>query len=105
MTFEYEGENGARKMKEIMKNLRCPLSDFTDPLLSSAARTDYLHDETGLPKSDVISFRLSEDVRFVIRPSGTEPKLKAYLFARGADQAEAERTIDRLETTVSGLCG
>ena len=104
LTFEYEGENGARKMKDIMKNLRRPLSDFSNPLLSSAFRTDYLFDETGLPNSDVISFRLSENTRFVIRPSGTEPKLKAYLFARGADQAEAEHSLDCLETTVGVLC-
>lgn len=99
LTFTYEGETGARQMAYVMENLRKPLSAF-DGAMGSAVRTDYLLDDTGLPKSDVISFQLSEDLKFIVRPSGTEPKLKAYLFARGADQPAAEKELDRLESIV-----
>ena len=104
LTFQYEGEDGARRMAGIMEKLRLPLSAMESPLLRNARRTDYLRDETGLPKSDVLEFLLSGDQKFVVRPSGTEPKLKAYLFARGASQPAAEKDLDSLEQTVSALC-
>ena len=105
LTFEYEGESGAIRMGAIMKNLRSPLDSFDNPSLRIASRTDYLHDETGLPKSDVLSFVLSDDDRFIIRPSGTEPKLKAYLFTRASTIAAAEQNLDRLQKLVDHLCG
>ena len=48
---------------------------------------------------------LSADEKFIVRPSGTEPKLKAYLFSRGRDQAAAEKALDTLEGKVRVLCG
>ena len=104
LTFEYEGENGSARMMEIMENLRKPIELYEDPLLCHAERTDYLLDDTGLPKSDVISFVLSDGDHFIIRPSGTEPKLKAYLFTRAADESEAERKLDKLNSLVVTLC-
>ena len=105
LTFEYEGEDGAHRMANIMKGLRASLASFDDPLLRSAVRRDYLLDDTGLPKSDVLSFRLENGFSFIVRPSGTEPKLKAYLFAQARDAESAERELDNLETVVSALCG
>lgn len=105
LTFQYEGEDGARRMASIMENLRSPLESLRTEALPLSARTDYLLDETGLPKSDVLEFFLSGDEKFVVRPSGTEPKLKAYLFARGENQAAAEKELDRIETAVRALCG
>ena len=105
LTFQYEGEDGARRMASIMENLRSPLESLRTDALPLSARTDYLLDDTGLPKSDVLEFFLSGDEKFVVRPSGTEPKLKAYLFARGENQAAAEKELDRIETAVRALCG
>ena len=105
LTFQYEGEDGARRMASIMENLRSPLESLRTEALPLSARTDYLLDDTGLPKSDVLEFFLSGDEKFVVRPSGTEPKLKAYLFARGENQAAAEKELDRIETAVRALCG
>ena len=104
LTFQYEGSEGARRMAQIMEHLRAPLADINTQFLPVSARTDYLLDDTGLPKSDVLSFSLPEDRKFIVRPSGTEPKLKAYLFARGTTQAAAERTLDLLEREVRRLC-
>jgi len=94
LTFEYEGEDGANRMAAIMKTLRTSEGD----------RTDYLLDDTGLPKSDVIEFRLPNGNKWIVRPSGTEPKLKAYLFASAETQQAAEKELDILEQTVRGLC-
>ena len=104
LTFEYEGENGAARMNRIMEDLRKPLDQFAEPILCDAYRTDYLYDSTGLPASNVISFRISEDDQFIVRPSGTEPKLKAYLFTRAAAEPEAEQKLDRIQSLVNHLC-
>ena len=104
LTFQYEGEDGARRMASIMERLRAPLSALRLPELPVTGRTDYLNEDTGLPKSDVIEFFLPDGEKFVIRPSGTEPKLKAYLFVRGSSESDAEERLDRMEGKVSALC-
>ena len=105
LTFQYEGQDGAEQMKRIMESLRKPMGDFTEERMAGAGRIDYLRDETGLPKSDVIEFNLADGQKFIVRPSGTEPKLKAYLFSRGTDQPGAEKALAEMEPMVSRLCG
>ena len=104
LTFEYEGEDGARRMAAIMKGLRRPLADFDQIALHDAERTDYLLGGTGLPKSDVIEFRMKNGNKWIVRPSGTEPKLKAYLFADAATREAADGKLDDLEKIVNSLC-
>ena len=104
LNFAYEGETGANRMQEIMRALRQPLDAYPQAELKTASRIDYLHDDTGLPASDVLSFTLADGRKIIVRPSGTEPKLKAYLFASGADQSAAERSLDGLETLVRAYC-
>ncbi|MGN0754251.1 MAG: phospho-sugar mutase [Aristaeellaceae bacterium] len=104
LTFQYEGESGAKTMAGIMAKLRKPLADFAEEAFRTAVRIDYENDETGLPKSDVQSFALADGSKIIVRPSGTEPKLKAYLFARGADQAAAEAVLDTLEALMNTYC-
>ena len=104
LTFQYEGQDGAARMQRIMEGLRREKESFAEEQVRNARRVDYLRDDTGLPRSDVIEFLLADGRKFIVRPSGTEPKLKAYLFARGKDQAEAERELAALEPLVSGLC-
>lgn len=104
LTFQYEGEKGAEQMQEIMQGLRAPIESFQEKAWEHAVRTDYLHDETGLPRSDVLSFQLADGRKIIVRPSGTEPKLKAYLFASGKNQAEAEAALDELERMTNAHC-
>lgn len=94
LTFEYEGEDGANRMAAIMKTLRT----------GEGNKTDYLLDDTGLPKSDVIEFRQSDGNKWIVRPSGTEPKLKAYLFTSAETRESAEKQLDVLEETVNTFC-
>ena len=51
-----------------------------------------------------MEFVLSDGRKFVVRPSGTEPKLKAYLFARGITEDAGLRELDTLEAAVRTLC-
>ena len=104
LTFEYEGESGAKTMANIMANLRQPLASFAEEAFQTASRIDYENDDTGLPKSDVLSFALADGCKIIVRPSGTEPKLKAYLFAKGVDQAAAEKVLDALEALMNTYC-
>ena len=104
LTFQYEGENGAHRMAAIMENLRSPLSDLCTESLHLSSRLDYLSGCNGLPKSNVLEFVLNDDEKFIVRPSGTEPKLKAYLFARSDSQASSENKLDLLEKEVRKLC-
>ena len=50
-----------------------------------------------LPPANVIEFRLEDDNKVIFRPSGTEPKVKAYLFSKGATREESEAVRAKLE--------
>ena len=104
LTFEFEGESGQQKMNSLMAMLRQPMADFDEELFRTAGRIDYQNDDTGLPASDVLSFQLACGHKIIVRPSGTEPKLKAYLFAKGADQPAAEKELDVLEAIMNRYC-
>ena len=51
---------------------------------------------TGLPKSDMLFFELADGSNVIIRPSGTEPKIKIYIQANGADSVEVDQKLDTL---------
>lgn len=79
VSFTMPGKDGMAAMAKLLKTLRdFPLSSVLG--LSVLKITDYLNDDTGLPKSDVLKYELSDGkTYFIIRPSGTEPKIKLYL--------------------------
>ncbi len=104
LTFAYEGEAGAETMAGIMKALREDPDSQARELWHGAVLTDYLNMETGLPRSDVLSFLFRDGRKVIVRPSGTEPKLKAYLFASGADRAASEEQLNELEQMVRERC-
>ena len=51
-----------------------------------------------LPAADVIEFDLEDGCKILVRPSGTEPKIKAYLFAQAQTRDDAQAALDQLET-------
>lgn len=83
-SFEFPGSSGMQKMNEIMQSFRIGLDEIAG--MKVIRTEDYLEGLNGLPKSDVLKyFYESESVQgsVVIRPSGTEPKLKAYISVIG----------------------
>jgi len=105
LTFQYEGESGAKQMSDIMALLRTgSVSELVAPLDPETKRTDYLTGDTGLPKSDVISFQIGKDLKWIVRPSGTEPKLKAYLFAHAGSEKESVSLLDTLQRIAERIC-
>ena len=64
---------------------------------------DYRNDPTGLGPADVLELRLSGDAKLIVRPSGTEPKLKLYLSAKGSGEAEALQALEQLTAAARAL--
>ncbi len=86
-SLTFEGSDGMAKMQRIMDTLRAqPPKTFNGQPVTEFV--DYLAEGTGLPKSNVLQFQ-SEGAKVLVRPSGTEPKIKIYLSARAADMETA----------------
>ena len=89
-SFEFPGLSGMDKMAGIMSSLReTPPTEFAGRKVVKV--TDYTKpEETGLPKANVLIYDLEDGATVVVRPSGTEPKIKTYFTTLGKDLAEAE---------------
>lgn len=55
---------------------------------------------TGLPKSNVLYYDLTNDSWFCVRPSGTEPKIKFYMGVKGSSLEDADKKLEQLENAV-----
>ena len=80
-SYEFEGVKGFQKMQDIMKAFRGGIESFGSYKVSRVI--DYEQGIDGLPKSNVLKMFLSDGITLVIRPSGTEPKLKVYISIQG----------------------
>ena len=86
-SYEFEGAAGFEKMQNIMKEIRANLNQIAG--MSIDETKDYAKGIEGLPKSDVLKFFLSNGATVVVRPSGTEPKLKLYLSVLADNHKQA----------------
>ena len=82
-TRAYPGEEGKRRMQSIMEDIRRRKPGEMIAGRNISSLTDLLKEGTGLPKSDVVIIRFVTGEKLVVRPSGTEPKIKYYLFLSG----------------------
>lgn len=104
----FEGAAGADKMAQIMKGLRAqqPLTvagydvegctDYAGCVEMPILNKDPEDPAQTLPAANVLEYRLAGGHKVIVRPSGTEPKIKAYLFTTGATREDAEAVQDKL---------
>lgn len=90
-SFQFEGSAGFAKMQRIMALFRQGIQSFGGLRVEKVL--DYSLGLDGLPKSDVLKFLLEGSCSLVVRPSGTEPKLKLYLSVT-AEDAQAAAAIE-----------
>ena len=98
ISLSYPGADGAAKMAGIMADLR---ENAPTEIAGAKVETvvDYATCVNGLPKADVIEFDLEGGNKAIVRPSGTEPKIKLYVFAKGEDAAAADALLDSIEAS------
>ena len=88
-SYQFEGSAGFARMQGIMAAFRQGITVFGGKAVEKVL--DYSAGLDGLPKADVLKFYLDGGTTLVVRPSGTEPKLKLYLSVTAKDEAEAAR--------------
>ena len=95
-SFEFPGLTGMDKMTGIMQGLRDnPPAEIAGYKVEKAV--DYKKpEETGLPASNVLIYTLEGGASVIVRPSGTEPKIKTYFTTLGKDLEEAQAQKDKL---------
>lgn len=101
-SYTFEGAEGFQKMQKIMCNLR------ENPIGLIASKRvievrDYLVGIENLPKSDVMKYFLEGESSVVIRPSGTEPKIKVYLSVSCESRKDAEDTENSIREDIEKL--
>ena len=92
----FEGKEGGAVMNQIMDRFRTQSAEMFDYM----KKIDYQLDETGLPKADVLKFYLDETSWMVLRPSGTEPKLKIYFSICDTDYPAAKAKLEQYKALV-----
>ena len=102
-SFEFPGLSGMDKMAGIMDGLRKnPPKEIAGYAVTKV--TDYTDTKaTGLPSANVLIYSLSGGATVVVRPSGTEPKIKTYFTTLGKDLAEAQAQKDQLAEALKPL--
>ena len=96
ISLSYPGADGAAKMAGLMAGLRAEApAEIAGAKVEAVV--DYATCVNGLPKADVIEFDLEGGNKAIVRPSGTEPKIKLYIFAKGEDAAAADALLGAIE--------
>ena len=88
-SYEFDGSAGFAKMQSIMQAFRGDIKEFGGKKVVKLL--DYVPGLDGLPKSDVLKFLLEDNCSIVVRPSGTEPKLKNYISVSAENREAAEK--------------
>lgn len=110
-TFTYEGAEGTKQMKNIMNSLRQnPPKQIGN--MNVLGVMDYITSKgiiegkevtTDLPVSDILEFYLQDNCKLIIRPSGTEPKIKIYYFSTAKTLEKAKEIVKMLSDDCKNL--
>ncbi|WP_457944220.1 phospho-sugar mutase [Caproiciproducens sp. LBM24188] len=113
MNFGFEGEDGMIQMGKIMDTLRqnppkeiagVPVVGWSD-YQASVRHDGGTETEITLPKSNVLEYRMENGGKLIVRPSGTEPKIKIYLSANAASHEASQALVKEMEAAVPALLG
>ena len=105
-SYEYKGLEGEKKIHSIMEKLRGKTKDDFFVAKKSVIRViDYNKKIDSLPKSNVLKFFLEDGCSFVIRPSGTEPKIKLYIHVSADNQIKASMVEHEIVKDLSAIMG
>lgn len=112
-SYTFEGASGMEKMAAIMDGLRADAPEsfggmavtVVDDYKTSVSTnlTDSSTRTIELPKSNVLAYTLTDGNKIIVRPSGTEPKIKAYITAIGKDREQAQLIADKLLADADAL--
>ena len=104
MSFEYPGVEGAARMAELMSGLR---TDSPREIAGLGVENvvDYASGIGDLPAANVVEFCLEGGNKVIVRPSGTEPKIKVYLFAKRPTRELAAELLAALAEAAHAMLG
>ncbi len=114
-SVSFEGQSGMAKIKAITESARSNPPEsiagtevvaVADYLASLRKTADGKTEAIELPKADVIKFELSDGSSVIVRPSGTEPKVKFYISVKGDTKADAKSKLELINNSVNenGFC-
>lgn len=102
-SYAFDGSAGFARMQSVMQALRAGVASFGSRRVLRVL--DYAGGLDGLPKSDVLKFILEGGCTLVVRPSGTEPKLKLYLSVSAQSREAAQEAEAELLRSAEALLG
>lgn len=115
LSFQFDGSEGMQKMADIMVSLRenMPTEIAGYRVVKTAdyqlsVEKDIVNNTEkviNLPQSNVLQFNLEGDNMIIVRPSGTEPKIKIYITAVGKDKDDAQVVTDKMEAASKKILG
>ncbi len=98
-SFEFDGSEGFKKMQDIMSKFRLGISSLGGKKVIKTL--DYSKGLDGLPKSDVLKYYLEGNSSVVVRPSGTEPKLKTYISVSASSIEETKIQEEKIHNELN----
>ena len=99
--YEFDGSSGFEKRQKIRKKFRFGIKEIGGKKVIKSF--DYLPGLDGLPKADVLKFVLEDESSIIVRPSGTEPKLKAYISVTKESRQKAKEEDQIIADNLAGF--
>lgn len=102
-SITFEGASGAKKMADLMESLRTNAPKEVAGYKVIDVK-DYKAGIGNLPKSNVLEFNMEDDINVLVRPSGTEPKIKMYYLVKGSSEQAGAEIVAALESYFTEFC-
>ena len=102
-SITFEGASGAKKMSDLMESLRMNAPKEVAGYKVIDVK-DYKAGIGNLPKSNVLEFNMEDDINVLVRPSGTEPKIKMYYLVKGSSEQAGAEIVAALESYFTEVC-